>query len=638
ESLFPLLLGLVLLFAAAGCQFTPSGPEKRAFTVSDALRLEAPQSPVLSPDGKWVAYIQGDSLLAKTTGRSNQEPDFVAQGVEGQVSYPVPFMEWSPSGSRLLFRTDGSDGNGRLQVADVAADSSVVVRAFLPDSLRGSLRTFQNFYAGGPKWSPDGEHIALLAIPPKESSLEVYVADVVEQSVVRWTQGESAKWSVEWSRDGTRLFYATGSFTGANGAVKSLARPTSIAGRPKVVHTDDIAFLRDLLRSPSGDYLLARMRSGTPVLLEANSGDFTKVTSHGLPNRDYKGWSSDGRFLLTDRTRGMSSGLEVVRVPSGSTTALSSSPEHHTLVGVGHTSAATTRLLYRAESGSSPPRLRVADWRPGHALQEGHRVTTYEPWMDSVAFANHKIRSYQTGEGDTLQAQLFLPPESVDAEPPYPAVVIPYGRYSNEFPSSSYFLDVGIQPLASKGYAVIRPNTRDSRDLGNYHYGSVELDDTNQLLTLLADEHLIDRSRVSVIGHSHGGALTYYYASHSDCFCAAVPINGAADWVYQAKLRRMAGLPGGMSGPPSQYPEEYERASPLANARRVTTPLLAVSGGEDNQIPSRNARAMVSKLDSLGKPARHLHFSNEGHLLERESTIVSLWEAVFDFLSRHCAN
>lgn len=262
-------------------------------------------------------------------------------------------MEWSPSGRHLLFRTDGGDGNGRLQIADVTADSSIVSQSLLPDSLQGSLRTFQNFHAGGPRWSPNGEHVAFLAVPPDETSLEVYVADAVEQRVVRWTQSESTKWSVEWLRDGTRLLYTTGSSTGSSGTVKSPARSINIGGRPSVEHADNVAFLRDLLRSPSGDYLLARTRSRPPVLLEANSGDSTEVTSHGLPNRDYKGWSDGGDHLLADRAREMSSGLEAVHAPSGSKTTLSSSTEHHTLMEVGHISPPTTRLLYRSGSGSS---------------------------------------------------------------------------------------------------------------------------------------------------------------------------------------------------------------------------------------------------------------------------------------------
>lgn len=638
EHLFSALLSLVLLCTVAGCQSRSSGPEKRPFTISDALRLKVPQSPVLSPDGKWVAYIRGDSLLANTTDLPNRAPHIIDKGVEGQVSNPVSFMAWAPEGRHLLFRTDGNRRHGRLQFAHLRADSSITIHPLLPDSLQGSLRTFQNFHAGGPRWSPEGQRVAFLAVPPNESLLEVYVADVEEREVGRWTRGESAKWSVEWSQDGTRLFYATGSYTGSSGAVKSLTRPTNSGGRPQTEYTDDVAFFRDLLRSPSGEYLLARTLSGTPVLLEANSDDFTEVKSHDLPNRHYRGWSSGSHYLLADHSHGMSSGLEAVHVPSGTITMLSSSPEHQTVVGVGHTSQSASRLLYRSQSGSSPPHLRIADWHSGQKLQESSRITTYGAWMDSVAFASHRIRSYEVAEADTLQAQLFLPPESVDAQPPYPAVVIPYGKYSNEFPSSSYFLDLGIEPLASRGYAVIRPNTRDSRDLDNRHYGSVELDDTKRLLETLAADQVVDSSRVAVLGHSHGGALTYYYVSHSNRFCAAVPVSGAADWVYQAELRHMAGLPGGMSGSPSEYPEEYERASPLANANRVTTPLLAVSGENDSQIPPRNARAMVSELDSLGKSARHLHFSKEGHLIEKESNIVLFWNAIFDFLSRHCTN
>ena len=240
---------------------------------------------------------------------------------------------------------------------------------------------------------------------------------------------------------------------------------------------------------------------------------------------------------------------------------------------------------------------------------------------------------WRSPAGDTLDAQLFLPPEGVR---PFPLVVVPYGGYANEFPKAGYFLTQGVQPLVSRGYAVVLPNTRGiaSGAQTDGRYGATQLEDTHALLDALAGAGVADTSRVAVVGHSHGATMAYYYVSHSRRFRAAVAINGAADWVVQAGLQTMVGLPGGMGGTPEEVPEAYRAASPLANARSVVAPVLAVAGRTDTQIPPSNAEAMTAALQSLGGDATLRVFEDEGHLIERPDNQRAFWSAVFAFLDR----
>jgi dipeptidyl aminopeptidase/acylaminoacyl peptidase len=293
-------------------------------------------------------------------------------------------------------------------------------------------------------------------------------------------------------------------------------------------------------------------------------------------------------------------------------------------------------VLFGAESGTLPLDLWAARLTPEGQLRERRRVTHANPWLDSLASAEALIYRYHSAAGDTLEAQLFLPPASMLRRGSLPLVLIPYGLYLNEFPTGEYFLERGIQPLTTIGYAVIRPNTRESVRLATHHYGEAELEDTLQLLDALTADGLVDPSRVALIGHSHGGAMVYSYLTHSDRFCTGIAVNGAADWVFQSRLQGMVGLPGAMSGTPDEVPAEYEAASPLANATRLRVPLLAVAGAADSQVPPQNAISMVEALRLLGKPAELLYFEDEGHLIEREENIRRFWARVFQFLASSC--
>lgn len=232
---------------------------------------------------------------------------------------------------------------------------------------------------------------------------------------------------------------------------------------------------------------------------------------------------------------------------------------------------------------------------------------------------------------------MFVP---VDARSgaPLPLIVMPYGAYVNAFPDLDYSLDRGIFPLIERGYVVVRPNTRgissDQRDRGQY--GRPQLEDTERLIASLANGGIIDRDRVAVIGHSHGGAMAYYYLTHSRAFCAAIAVNGRADWILQARHPYDGLLPGILGGTPDERPDVYAAFSPAANARQATAPLLAVVGGQDGQILPQNGPTMVDSMRVAGKQAELLVFPDDGHELGAESS-ERFWNRTFGFLEEHCA-
>jgi dipeptidyl aminopeptidase/acylaminoacyl peptidase len=192
----------------------------------------------------------------------------------------------------------------------------------------------------------------------------------------------------------------------------------------------------------------------------------------------------------------------------------------------------------------------------------------------------------------------------------------------------------GIAALTSDGWAVVRPNTRGiSSEEQSAGYGQVQLEDTLLLLDALAGSAIVDTSRVALFGHSHGATMVYYYLSHSDRFIGGIAFNGAADWVYQAELARMTGLPDGMGGAPDEIPEVYEAASPYANADAIRVPLLAIVGEGDRQIPPRNGRMMIDTLRALGLDAELIAFPDEDHWVRAPTNRRLFWERVSAFLA-----
>lgn len=621
---------LLVAFVLSGCvshDGERDASPSRSFTIEDAQRLTLPFHAVLSPDGRWVAYNHGDSLYVAGTN-TEALPVALAGGIRAQSSYAWPYMSWSHDGSRLVFRAD----DGRIMLADRAERS---VRPLLPDSVSEGLQTFNNLLAGGPSWSPDGRRVALPAQRPGQEGvgLQAYVFDFDSGVLEPWTDEPVGVFSISWSPDGRWLAYSCGRFVGDSGAIRLLDVESGSRGSARSVVDGGSAVYLNLLWSPDSHSLLARTRTGEPALFRIQTDGSASGIPSQLPGRVYVAWVSNGAALLTSVREGMSRRLERVDLSSGRSTPLTGTDTLTAAVGAAGSSRGDI-IAYTQESGSMPPRIMVAEY---DSLSDGlisrRNLSPRPAVLDSVALARHQIFGWTSPEGDRLETQLFLPPHP---GPLPPLVIMPYGAYMNKFPRGEYFVSQGIQALTARGYAVALPNTRGigSAAQSDGRYGATQLEDTHALLDALAHASLADTSRVAVLGHSHGGAMAYYYGTHSKRFDAIIAVNGAADWVEQAKLLRMAGLPNGLGGTPEDLPEKYRAFSPLDNADAMQAPLLAFAGRRDTQIPSWNAEVMVDSLRSLGRDATLHIFEDEGHLIETPANQRQFWQVIFDFLSR----
>ena len=172
--------------------------------------------PSWSPDGKRIAFM------------SDRDEHVIENAPGGLPNYEIYVMDadggnqrnltnnpnndsspsWSPDGKRIVFASDrdgNRDGNrGNYEIYVMDADGNNQQRL-----------TDNDFYDGGPSWSPDGKRIAFSSrrdghfIGEGGVTYEIYVMDADGGNEQRLTNNRKSDWSPSWSPDGKQIAFTS---------------------------------------------------------------------------------------------------------------------------------------------------------------------------------------------------------------------------------------------------------------------------------------------------------------------------------------------------------------------------------------------------------------------------------------------
>jgi acetyl esterase/lipase len=258
--------------------------------------------------------------------------------------------------------------------------------------------------------------------------------------------------------------------------------------------------------------------------------------------------------------------------------------------------------------------------------------------------------AYDDRFGDATTLDVYLPD---DDEAGRPAVLLIHGGGWSKF-SKDVYVKQG-QRLAGAGYVAVSINYR-LTPAGVYP-GAMQ-DSLCALSTLRAraDEWGLDPQRVAVMGYSAGGHLASVLGVSADepdfqPDCAAGPTFAPAAVISGAgpqDLRAMASadaVQALIGGTLEEFPQRYERASPLARVRSDAPPFLLIHGTQDLFVDVQQSIDMRDALRSVGAEARLMTLAGGGHLLNggadpgqvdglTSADTPEAWAAIIDFLDR----
>jgi dipeptidyl aminopeptidase/acylaminoacyl peptidase len=298
------------------------------------------------------------------------------------------------------------------------------------------------------------------------------------------------------------------------------------------------------------------------------------------------------------------------------------------------------RALVSAESPSHPPVCYLVDFDAATADLVGEAY----PELAGVRMGEMEVIEYVTRDEVLLPAYLTVPP-GAQAEH-LPLVVMPHGGPEAR---DAFGFDWWSQFLATRGYAVLRPQFRGSTGFGRAHrtagyrqWGKRMQDDVTDGVRYLIARGIADPERICIVGASYGGYAALAGAALTpDLYACAASVNGVAD------LPSMLGHEHSRGGDHSNtlaYWKQHigpatdpqlARVSPARAADQIRVPVLLMHGVEDTVVPISQSESMAEALQEAGKAYALVRLPGEDHWLSRDQTRTLVLKELETFLGPH---
>ena len=269
------------------------------------------------------------------------------------------------------------------------------------------------------------------------------------------------------------------------------------------------------------------------------------------------------------------------------------------------------------------------------------------PWIDPKRMQPLNLIRFKTRDGRQLDAYLTLPSGASKQNPP-PLVVLPHG---GPWARDSWGFDGEAQFLASRGYAVLKPNYRGSNGYAwmfpeedRWDFRKMH-DDVTDATKAMIESGLIDGNRVAIMGASFGGYLALAgVVNEPQLYRCAVTIAGVFDWAEHIKDKKYYQYDSPVYGrfmrelgDPDQQREKFDAISPGRHVDQIRVPVFVSHGKDDPNVDIGQSKRLISELEKNHVPYESFLVGEEGHGMKHLKNEVELYTRIEAFLATHLA-
>lgn len=254
--------------------------------------------------------------------------------------------------------------------------------------------------------------------------------------------------------------------------------------------------------------------------------------------------------------------------------------------------------------------------------------------------------SFKTRDGLTVHGYLTLPKNAEKGK--IPMIVNPHGGPYGE--RDSWGFNSEAQLFASRGYATLQINYRGSGGYGKSFYlagskqiGRDMLNDLEDGVQYVIDQGIIDKNKVAIYGASYGGLATLgSLIKTPELYVCGVDYVGVSNFFtfvdsfpeYWKPLMKQFYE----QWYDPEIPQEKEimkAVSPALNIDKLNKPVFVVQGANDPRVNINESDQIVASLRKKGFDVPYMVKYNEGHGFKREENRIELYKTMLGFFARH---
>jgi dipeptidyl aminopeptidase/acylaminoacyl peptidase len=634
-----LLVGLVMVFWVLSLPALTE-EQKRAVTVNDMDSFKRVGNPVISPDGKKIAFTVGfyckeknkrssDIYIMDINGK-NMRKLTAHPGIESDIS-------WSPDSRKIAFSADREEKKSQIYIIDISGGE-------------GEKLTDISTGATSPRWSPDGRWIAFYSSvgqlysdefkkelgdvryithlryyhfrswdDGKRKRIFIVPSDGQEKPV-QLTRGECADegdFSMTWSPDSNEIAFVSNRDPEWWNTINTDVYTVSVPGGKIKQITKNRGPDHNPAYSPDGKYIA-----------------FRSIFTYNYESENYK--------VVAAKRDGQLAGKVLTEKLDRSVRRFKWSPDSRKIYFLYGTHGVYNIKAIPVQGGTFQDimigRFVIRDWdlTPGgkkFIVLKGDDVNQMElfsyrnNWKKLTAFNDPIMKQFYTqpveemwvqSEDDAKIQTWIIKPVGFEKGKKYPMI---FSIHGGPHGMSTINYRFYFQLWAANGYVVVYSNPRASLGYGETfsrqiweEWGGLCYRDLMRVVDAVLERGWVDEKRMGVIGGSFGGYMTNWIIGQTRRFSAAVTVAGISNLTSFYGTTDEQFFPEiEFKGGPWENSKIYVKHSPIWYAKNFKTPTMVIHGQYDFRVRIEQAEQMFTALQKQKVPSVYAWFPDEGH-------------------------